>query len=288
MTEYNTNKKVLDYVLVSRKTFTDGIGNVLKGYISALSITDNVFIQNNPEYELGDYASVFDEKHIFSGNPTKPVQYYYIFRLALLKSEEHIQENINNEYSTKVLNSGIGNPLFNSYYCLDKVIDFNYDNDKVHPLVRNRILENFHKIKFKPIILKYVNEAYELFKNKNTLGVSIRTWKASHEKNIDRKYDPEIYRNKIKEVLDLHKEIDSIVISIDNQEYLSDYKDFFMNMNIPYLYIKYSDEVNKLQESIIKILLLGKCKYMIGNRISTFTELVYWLSDCKVKVYSVC
>jgi hypothetical protein len=285
--ENNTSKKVTDYTLVSRKTNTDGIGNVLKGYISALSITENAFIQNNPEYELGDYASVFDEKHIFNNNPTKPVQYYYTFRFALLKGEEYIQENIENEYSAKVHESGIGNHLFDSYYCLDKVIDLNYDNEKVHPIVRNRILENFKKITFKPIILEYVNQAYELFKNKNALGVSIRTWKASHEKNINRKYDPEIYKEKIKEVLNLHKEIDTIVLSIDNEEYLSDYKDFFTNLNISCLYIKYPTEVNKLQESVIKILLLGKCKYMIGNRISTFTELVYWLSECKVKVYSV-
>jgi hypothetical protein len=283
----NDVQKMTDYILVSRKTFTDGIGNVLKGYISALSITDNAFIQNNADYQLGDYASVFDEKHIFNGNPTKPVQFYYTFRFVLLKSEGNIQDTIENEYPAKVHESGIGNHLFDSYYCLDKVIDLNYENDKVHPVVRNRIIENLHKLTFKPIILEYVNQAYELFKDKNALGISIRTWKASHEKNINRKYDPKIYKEKIKEVLNLHKEINAIVLSIDNEEYLEDYKDFFESLTIPCLYIKFPEELNKLQVSMIKILMLSKCKYCIGNRISTFTELVYWLSDCKVKIYSV-
>jgi ATPase subunit of ABC transporter with duplicated ATPase domains len=47
------------------------------------------------------------------------------------------------------------------------------------------------------------------------------------------------------------------------------------------------DILNDLQKAVIKMLLLSKCKYVIENRMSTFTELIYWFSECKSEIHTV-
>jgi len=48
-----------------------------------------------------------------------------------------------------------------------------------------------------------------------------------------------------------------------------------------------SDSMNDIQYAIIKALTLSHCNYFIGNRISTFSELVFWFSKFHTKVYTV-
>jgi len=45
------------------------------------------------------------------------------------------------------------------------------------------------------------------------------------------------------------------------------------------------NSINDLQFAIIKIILLSKCNYFIANRISSFSELVFWFSKCNIKVF---
>ena len=273
-----------NYQLVIRKNYWAGIGNMLKGFISASSISDNVLIENNPEYVLGQYDSILEDKHIFKGYSDKPIETVHTCRFLILKEEEQFQKNIVNELNNY---DNLDNPKFNHYFSPITQIDWSYDPFLVHPIVIKRIFNTIDKIQFTPFILKIVDLIYNSFKNDTTLGLSVRTWKASHEHNINRPYSFETYTSKIDEVLSKNTSINKIVLSLDNPDYISEYESYFKSKNLSYLILNKNEQINDLQYAIIKVLILAKCNYFIGNRISTFSELVFWFSKHQTKVYTV-
>ena len=89
------------------------------------------------------------------------------------------------------------------------------------------------------------------------------------------------YMNKITEVLQENK-ILSIIISIDNEDYLSPY------LELPNVIVLHKpSHFNDIQFAVYKMLVLSRTNYFIGNRMSTFTELVFWFSKHNTKVYPV-
>jgi len=265
------------------KTDCDGIGNVLKGYITALSISPTSKLENNPDYIYGNYNTILDSKHIYTTDDNVIVDKVYTCRLLILKEEEQLQNTILNEFQDF---SGIGNSKYNSLFC-SKLIDWNYDSNKIHPTVSNRIFHIIDKLEFLPVIKHIFENISKLFTNKITLGISVRTWKLKHESNINRPYDFETYKNTILQVIKMVPEINYIVLSIDNEEYIDEYINLFKNNNLSYLILNKNNNINDLQYAAIKMLVLAKCNYFIGNRISTFSELVFWFSRHKTKVYTV-
>jgi hypothetical protein len=263
---------------VITKTSCDGIGNIMKGFISALSVNSETKIQCNPEYIYGHYDTVLDEKHIYKEGDFEP---FYTCRLLVLKSEESNQENIVNEFQ---YTNGCGNPNLNHHYSLTKLIDWNYDAQRVHPTVRNRILQTIQKINFRPEILYSVNKWTSQFRSSDTLGISVRTWKAKHEQNIHRSYDANVYKQMI---LNNIQRVSTVILSVDTDDILDEYTQFLRQFPVDTIILKKSDSENDIQFAFIKAIVLSKCKYLIGNRISTFTELVYWLSGCRIEVLSL-
>jgi hypothetical protein len=263
-------------IWVISKTSCDGIGNVMKGFISALSVNPNTKIECNPDYRLGGYDSVLDEEHIYSGGPC---EHFYTCRLLVLREEEDEQENILNEFQ---YTNGCGNPNINHHYSLTKLIDWNYDASRLSVRVRERILRAIDGIRFQERILRSVESYVSQFRQGKTLGISVRTWKASHEQNIDRPYDFQVYANTIRQFL---PSVSTVVLSVDNESVVPEYMDLLQNKHVIVLYPQ--DTENETQRAFIKMLTLARCDLFIGNRISTFTELVFWFSRCKSQVTTV-
>ena len=254
-----------------------GIGNILKCFISGLSINSDTVIFCHKDYIYGHYDTVLDERFIFTGETKKNIQKISTCRLLLLRHEEEYQQNIP---SSEWFMNGLSNRCFNHYFSFSKQIDWNYDPTKIHELVRARIFSSIDKIIFKPCI---TDEVQTFFKNisHSTLGISIRTWKSHHEGIIDRSYDVDTYMNKITEVLQENK-ILSIIISIDNEDYLSPY------LELPNVIVLHKpSHFNDIQFAVYKMLVLSHTNHFIGNRMSTFTELVFWFSKHNTKVYPV-
>lgn len=261
-----------------------GIGNVFKNLISALSVNDDTVIECYDNYIYGQYQTILDDKFIFKGSSKKQLEKASTCRLLILKHEEEFQDNIP---GGDLYMGGLNNYKL-SYLCsYSRKIDTNYDPLKVHPLVKNRIFAAIDKIIFKPIVTNMVNSISETFKLKRTLGISIRTWKASHENNINRAYNFETYKDKIIEVLDKHNDINMVVISIDNRDFLDKYQELFNERNIETIILNKSECINDIQYAIVKALVLAKCNYCIGNRISTFSELIFWFSKHETIMYPV-
>ena len=100
----------------------------------------------------------------------------------------------------------------------------NYDSTIICNKIKTRIINIIQNIQFSPIIIdnvsKYINDNNI---NKNTLGVSVRTWKGAHENNINREYNFQVYNDKILDVLCENKFIDKIIFSFDNYNVENDY-----------------------------------------------------------------
>jgi len=262
-----------------------GIGNILKSLISALGINDDTVIESYDDYIYGRYDTVLDKRFIYDATKIdKNIEVVYTCRLLVHKTEEDLQQDIPGESRYF---GGLNNPRFNHFFSFSKLIDSNYDPDKIHPVVRDRIFKIIDSITFLPSITDAVSEIHDGFQSEKTLGVSIRTWKAVHERNIDRLYDSRVYLDRIAMILERHPEIEKAVISIDNESYLDDYLSFFENKRIPYLILDRPRDKNEIQTAVIKMLLLGKCDYFIGNRTSTFSELVFWFGKHHPRVYTV-
>lgn len=261
-----------------------GIGNILKCLISALSVNDDTVIECYDDYIYGQYDTILDDKFIYRGQTDKQLEIIYTCRLLILKNEENLQKDLPNE---EWFLGGLNNPKFHYLFSFSKRIDWYYDTNLIDTNIKNRIFQSIDKIIFKPIIYDIVNQTSNKFKNDKTLGISIRTWKGIHEISINRLYNFETYIHKIEEILNIHKEINMIVLSIDNLEFINKYIEYFKNRNIEYIILEKSSDINDIQFAISKGLILSKCNYFIGNRSSTFTELVFWFSKHSIKVYTV-
>jgi hypothetical protein len=259
----------------------NGIGNTLKSFISGLSISDDTKITNNLESPLGNYSSVLDESHMTDGNNRV---FFDTWRFLVLKSEEDLQQNLPNSHSN---DSGI-HPFTEEYlpiFSKDVKIDFYYNRSLIHDKVCNRIISAIDKIIWQQTILAEVNKISDSFIYP-VLGISIRTWKAFHEKNVGRPYSVNTYKDGITQILESEK-VNSIFISYDNNEASKDYEEFLSNTNLKIFTYEKSDKFNETQHSVIKMLLLSKCNHFVCSRQSTFSELVFWFSRCKQRVIAV-
>lgn len=278
-----------NYQLIIREYNQDhlGIGNVLKNLITALSINDDTVIQCYPDYIYGHYDTVLDAKFIY--DPAKPTTKEQVrfntCRLMLLYYEDAYQADLPNEEMT------IDPPhpqLFHWYFSNSRRIDWYYDPSLVDARVRSRIIDSIRKIVFLPIIYEAVAKWTVLFQGP-TLGISIRTWTAAHEGVIPRAYSFEVYRNRIAGVMRDHPEIQTIVVSVDNPSVLGQYMSELATAypRCSFVVLQKPAELNPIQYAVTKALTLAKCTHFIGNRISTFSELVYWFGECKPIVHTV-
>jgi hypothetical protein len=258
-----------------------GIGNVLKNLISALRIHNDVVIQCVPEYIYGAYDQILADRYIATEHTTKEREKVTTARLLVLRSEEALQEDLPSE---EWYMGALNNPRFHHLFSFQKRIDWNYDPLRIHPHVKESILNTIRGIEFCPSIHQEVDRLTS-FPSDSTLGVSIRTWKASHEANIRRAYHPDIYLQTMDRVLQEHPEIQTLVFSIDNHDYIGPYITWCKDRGIAYHVLEKRDGVTAIQYALIKALTLSRCPYVIGNRISTFTELIFWFGECKPVMY---
>lgn len=267
----------MQYVIT--KTSIDGIGNVMKGLISALSINNNSVIECNPEFLYGKYNTALSAKHIYVPN-SEPYEPFYTWRFLLLKDETKGQKNITTEHCCIV---GCGNTKINSYYDLTTFIDGNYDIEAIKPEIRIRICNIIKSIEFLPIITQKVESLLTQFNIGGVLGVSVRTWQASHEKNVKREYSESIYKTTIENHIK-NENIKTVLLCADRLDVLEEYESFMRKFPVKTIALRKQPELNMTQYAFIQMLALSKCDYLIVSRRSTFTELAWWFGLCHAKV----
>lgn len=219
---------------------------------------------------MGDYSSILDDKHIFVEGRDTGYDPYFSWRFLLLHSESE-QAHIPSTFKTDV--------CINSVFKHDTFIDLNYNRSLVCDRVFNRIMTGIHRISWRSEILDEVNKIASQFET-NVLGVSIRSWTASHERNIKRSYDKQKYIDMIVNTVSATcNSIQTIFLSADNPSLYSEYMNDLNMYNV--CFYEPPKHFTELQYVCVKLLLLSKCQFLIGSKLSTFTELSFWLSGCK-------
>ena len=277
--------------LVVPVTNEAGIGNTLKGLITALSLTDDATIQCNYSAMMGNFTNVLDERHI-----CKDITKYDTFstcRFLVLKTEEDVQQDLPTEISCYTI-PDMSNPKFHSLFSIKSMIDWYYNKSLIANVVYERILRGIDKIVWSNVVLSEVARTqanvYSNLKNGRVMGVSVRTWTAVHERNINREYSTEKYVTAINDAVKMAQNdgtcIDCVFISYDNHVVAPQYASVLSSFPV-ISYVKPA-HVTELQCAVIKMLVLSKTDYFVCNRISTFSELVYWFNRCRQKVFTVC
>jgi len=261
-----------------------GIGNIIKCLISALSVNPDTVIQCYPDYQYGAFDTILDDRFIFKGQGAKELEKVYTCRLLVLRYEEEYQQDIPSE---EWYLGGLENPRFHYLFSFTKRIDWNYDASLVDDRVKHRIFRLIDSIRFTDIVYHEVNRIASQLDGLRTLGVSIRTWKASHEHNIDRPYEFGWYCEMMERALNEKKDTTTVVLSIDNVTFLEPYLEWCSARGLRVLVLDKLSYWNDIQYAIIKVLVLARCAAFIGNRKSTFTELVFWFGKCASRVYTV-
>jgi hypothetical protein len=265
--------------LVMKKSTIDGLG-ILKGFITMLSIHDNVYIENNPESIVGNYDTILDNKFIYKPSSDRE-EWFYTCRMLILNDEKSDQKTLHYRYDIK-------DPSWSdSIFATDTFIDWFQLQELICEKVKNRIFKALDKLIIKDIITQEVDKITHEIVGK-TMAISVRTWTATHESNINRPYSFELYKEKINEIL-TSKEINTIVISLDNDIVKKEYEYFFKKNygQIKLVFLTNEGGLNYLQFSMVKMLAMSKCDILLGNRLSNYTDLIFWFSRCKINVFTV-
>ena len=278
--------------VVIRKTTCDGLGNVLKGFASMLRVHDDVVVECSPGYRLGDYDTILtaDQVSDLAGvAPGRRREYAYTCRLLVRASEEPIQPTLRNEFCHT---DGCGNRAIDGLFSRAVTIDWMYDPSALAATLREEFVAAFRRISFRhDTVLQHVN-AYTAACT-DALGISVRTWQCAHESGVHRPYGFDVYAHAITEEVRTGG-FKRAVLSVDTQasDVVAQYTQLLSDLGVHVLVLCSSlfqgrdnaSTCTPLQLSAIKVLLLAKCRVLVGNRISTFTELVYWFSGCKTRV----
>jgi hypothetical protein len=154
-------------------------------------------------------------------------------------------------------------------------IDFQFDNISDH--IIQAVLPYWNQIKYNTEILNEVDEICGTWNIHNRVGVHIRS-QYENSKKSECVYDFEMF------VKSMSKESDDFFVTSDLNSISRDLQTIFgdriMYRDFPYekhtVYNK-----NGWRNALIDLLLLSRCKKIIGSYQSTFTEVAWWINGCK-------
>lgn len=174
-------------------------------------------------------------------------------------------------------------------------IDFQYFN--ILQEVRDIYIKMFKKIKFNDVITKEVAMFASSIDFQNTVGVHVRTWKGYTHRNLIC-FDEDLLFNTISSI-----KTENILIISDDTNLIQKAKKLFPNIitctdifNWKYNHYPECIQINNdkktytlnnktfelnCYQAIFEMLVLSKCKSIIGSYQSTFTDCAWWLSECK-------
>jgi hypothetical protein len=159
-------------------------------------------------------------------------------------------------------------------------IDFEYDRIPKH--LKRIYSDIFSIFELKKHIQKRINGFAKRHFNGNTISVHIRTY---NDAAGTRGKERGIFHFNIDRFIGQMKEQDdncNFFVCSDSDEAIEQIKDVFGDR-----VIAFDSDVKATEEDIIDLYLLSKNKLIIGTKNSTFTEVAWWLSDCKMNVIIV-
>ena len=128
-------------------------------------------------------------------------------------------------------------------------------------------------IKIKEHLQNVISKESETLNISNKVGIHIRTWFENKFRKLIC-FDEDLWFKIVDERYKIHNE--NLYICSDDINLLKKLKTNFQNI------VCYSDNIqNKQTQPFFELMLLSKCKEIVGSYESTFTECAWWFSGCK-------
>jgi len=162
-------------------------------------------------------------------------------------------------------------------------IDFAFQ--EVDPEVRKGILKYLKKIKPVKEVREKVSEFEEENDIKNCVGIHMRRGDFLDGKDkLGLISDDEGFISRMKELIKINPD-EKFFLCTDSEETQQKFKELFGDKIITFPKTNF-DRLGVIftQEGLIDLLILSKTKRILGTYGSTFTEMAWWLGDCKPEV----
>tara|TARA_B100000900_G_C20580208_1_gene717196 strand:- start:109 stop:942 length:834 start_codon:yes stop_codon:yes gene_type:complete len=267
-----------------------GMGNVLKAFISALSITETNLLPRFNFHTDGDYAKILDDSLICHGPHEFGTHSFVTARWLILKEEESEQPDLVNDTKVWGDHPNIRDKSL-SHLFSTHTIDWFFDKKLISDKVYKRIQNGIDKIKWTDKVLTETERITSQFEGP-LLTVQIRTWGhptdptncINIQDGVPRKYSFEEYKNAIDKFL---PEVKTIFITSDDNSVLPEYLNYLKNYDVKVITYTHPEDFTLLEYSAASMLIASKCDKLVCNRLSTFAECIWWFGKCKADVIPV-
>jgi len=269
-----------------------GLGNVLKSFITALSIGDANILPRFDAHFPADYREILD-KSLICHNRYEFGEDFVTARFLILKSEEEQQPDLVNDAKVWGDHPNIRNkklaPLFST-----NSIDWFYDRSLISDKVFNRIMYGISKIKWRNEVLSEVGRVTQDFEYP-LLSVQIRTWGHQYDPpdcinirdGVVRDYNFETYKNAIEQFLNSDTPPKTIFLTSDVDSVLPEYLEYLKKYDVNVITYTQPEHITQMQYSAASMLIASKCDMLVGCRLSTFAECIWWFGGCRAKTIPV-
>jgi len=304
----------ITFVVMIPDGSSTGLGNLLKGLITFLSIHPNTQIENNEagRYGMGHFDSILEDHLVYRFSHStrrreqlSNVKYVSTYKLLITKEMEN---KIDNAFHRNITTTPdldpyyLDNPQLISAFSTRVSVDGIYNRSLIPTIVVKKFLSVIrNQLHFKPIVLDVFHELSDSLIHPS-LGVSVRSWRAAYEDEYLR--DISMQGRSLAEItFDIQNYIDIIRTAVERHHirsiflsYDSDYVKYSMQPFLRQLeergimILEYdgdggSTKENDFVDSAINMLVLSNTNVLIGDKRSTFMEIAYWFGECRQVVY---
>lgn len=249
-----------------------GLGNRLKNVVTAMrkaeKLNDQVLI-NFP------HERYFKIKNFSDSGASKQEKIICTTWSLELFEEEYREAYLKKERILKIYHD------YSTVFELKNSIDFQYEN--IQDWMISRFTRFFKRIEFNSTLLEMVDEYSKVFQIKDSVGVHIRSWVDDQGRKA-RLHDLRMFvdemqkRNGCRFFLCTDcKEIQDEVLRIFPNRV------FGISGSIQ-RHVSVNENDLAFYHAFLDLLLLSKCREIIGTYSSTFSEVAWWLSSCKQPV----
>lgn len=265
-----------------------GIGNRLRGLVSAMRLSKLLnrklllYWENN-KYLGCDFNDLFENKiEQINENELSDimVENPFIVRDILSEGFEHHKYLVIDSWKWIFLPGEIEKG-FNKTYSSEEGNNIDFEFERIPIKLRLSILTELIELRISKRVLDKIKEFEKQYNLKEYNGMHIRrgdnkfTTDGREKISSDEKFIKIIEENPD----------EKFFVSTDSVEVANKIKDQFGERIIYYPYSdKKRSNKESIQEALAAIILLSKTKKLYGSFLSTFTEVVWWYSGCKMPV----
>jgi hypothetical protein len=201
---------------------------------------------------------------------------YMSWRLLTLHSEQKLlSEGFVDPYPERF---DTDSPFLEQIYSRGKIIDLKYG--AIPRPIQERICLAQEWIPWSDFLKQIFQGLPDLHR---VLGVSVRSWTAPHDNNAQsyhrlRHFHPQKYIDAMRPYF---SQCDAVFYSFDNPAVEPHFES--AQIPLPRLHLTLPP-LTPMQKAAVDAFVLGHCKVLLGDKVSTYPEVAWWLGKCKAEV----